>query len=98
MSKKLETALFAAIQSLRAEFAELDIPSFNLRIDCAGRTMEGETKIEFALSKMYGETTRGDSLEAVTTEFLRRNGWQQRHGSLRLSHDGQTRTESNNDD
>jgi hypothetical protein len=98
MSKKLETALFAAIQSLRAKLAELDIASFSLQIDCSGRTMEGETKIEFRLSKMYGESTRGDSLEAVTTEFLRRNGWSQRHGSLRLSHDGQTRVESNNND
>lgn len=93
-----EKALAKAIAGVRAELADANINSMALCIECEGRVMEGEIKVTFALGKIYDTKTRGDTLDAVTAEFLRRNGWQRRHDSLRLTSDGAMRTESVDND
>lgn len=95
--RTFEQALAKAVAGVRAELADANINSMGLTIECEGRTMEGEIKITFSLGKLYDTRTKGDTLDAVTTEFLRRNGWQRRHDSLRLSHSGQLAVETNPD-
>ena len=75
-----------AVKAVRQRLANADQSYFKLEIDAAGRVQEGDVKITYSLSdSIYGSNkVDGSSIEAVTTEFLRRKGWSERHAPLEL--------------
>ena len=71
-------------QIKRALGANENLSSFHFTIEASGR-LDGDTEISFALRQTsYGSEVRGDSVEAVVDEFMRRHGWDRRHAPLCL--------------
>lgn len=81
-------AYFAAcVEHVRERFAEANIGSFCLTIKASGRTMtdRDEVKIEYNLTDSeWGSGVKGNSLEAVIVEQMRRHGWDKSHAPLTL--------------
>ena len=55
-----------------------------LSIEISGRILGGDLKIEYGAGE-YAGSVRGNTLEAVLHEHMRRNGWNRRHAPLALS-------------
>lgn len=69
---------------LRKIFGDADIGRLNLEIEISGRTLgTDECLIKYKLGE-YGSDVKGNRLEPVLEEFLRRNGWTQRYDSYEL--------------
>lgn len=81
----LHREIILATTAVRKRLADADIGgSFTLNINVSGRIQEGEVKCEYKLCKNYGADTKGHALGPVVTEFLRREGWEERHAPLAL--------------
>jgi hypothetical protein len=85
-----EALLVQTVRDLRERLASEDISSMRLDIEVTGRVHDGDVLIVFKLGEQYdGGNASGDSIEAVTAEFLRRKAWKARHENLRISHSGE---------
>ena len=59
---------------------------FKFKIECSGRIVDGEMKLEYELSGVYGlHAVKGNSPNAVLDEFLRRQGWEKVNAPLQIS-------------
>jgi hypothetical protein len=85
---RLHSAFVAAIEDIRAKFADADIGRFEFRVVSSGRTMtdEAEVKIEYVCCANYEADVHGNCLENVVEEVLRRHGWDDRNAPLALPH------------
>lgn len=83
---ELERAFIAAVVKLRTALAKAETGSyFEFTAKATGRVQDGDVNVEFVLSKDgYSSVVKGDTVEAVTEEYLRRNGWQSAHNYLAL--------------
>lgn len=84
----IHASFVACTNYVRDRLGEANVGSFSLTIAASGRTMtdRDEVKIEYRLSDNAwdGNAVKGNSLEAVTTELLRRHGWNATHAPLAL--------------
>ena len=83
----LERTVEQAVLALRARLAAADIGSdFRLDIEAQGRIQGGDVRISYVLTgSSYGsDSTRGNRLEPVVDEFLRRKGWNQANEPLAI--------------
>lgn len=88
-----EGAIKRAVKGLRqrllpaADKGLLPSNEFRMEIKAQGRIQDGEIKIEFILCRdIYGsDPVKGNSLEAVTEEYLRRAGWQAVNAPIAIS-------------
>lgn len=87
----------AAVRMVRDAMGAADIGNFALTINADGRTEtdSDSVKIEYTVSNgRYGESVKGDSVEACLREMLRRHGWSEEHAPLRLTHAGWSSVET----
>ena len=78
-----ETTVKTKIAELKTELGKCEsIQHFTFQITAEGR-VDGEVVLTFALGR-YSEEVKGDSVNAVLEEYLRRNGWSARHAPLCL--------------
>jgi hypothetical protein len=84
----LHAAFVAAVNSIREQFGDADIGRFEFRVQSSGRTMTdaNEVKIEYVCCAEYESDVRGNCLENVVEEVLRRRGWNNRNAPLSLPH------------
>lgn len=60
--------------------------AFEFIIKASGRIIDGEVKVEYILSKEYGNhSVTGHNVDAVSDEFLRRIGWAAVNAPLQIS-------------
>ena len=84
-----EGAVKRKVRAVRDKLAQLqeigEDKSFDLTIDVSGRT-DGDLKIEYRLEGIaYGSTSvKGNSIDEVVEEYLRRKGWNKTHQVLAL--------------
>lgn len=81
----------AAVRMVRDAMGAANIGSFLLSVSADGRTEtdSDSIKIEYVIADgRYGESVKGDSVEACLAEMLRRKGWNDNHAPLRLTHTG----------
>lgn len=87
----LHAEFAAAVALVRATLGANDVGHFNVAITASGRTETGcdNVKIEYRVGEgSYSyESVTGDSIQACLDEYLRRNGWNQAHAPLALTHD-----------
>lgn len=84
--------LIATIRQYRERAASAGLSRINIAIETEGR-IDGDLKITFRVSEGYGENlVKGNTLEDVFLEFLRRKGWNGQHQPLCLPNvdDGET--------
>lgn len=82
---QFEAAFIKEQYRVRKILADHDVNNFYFSISADGRTMTGDVKVEFKLGKQsYSEPVRGNSVDAVLDEFLRREGFEKKHDSLCL--------------
>jgi len=77
-SKQLHNVFIAATHEVRRRLAAADLGGFTLQLKASGRTMtdQDEIKLEYILcAPQYGPDVRGNDLERVITEVIRRSGW-----------------------
>lgn len=89
-------ALKREVMSVKKELEKLDnLSEFGITIKVTGRVSQGDIKIEYKLAKdSYGTAeVVGNNLLSVTEEFLRRQGWTERHMPLLLTVGEQTRSD-----
>lgn len=80
-----EEHLIQVMKDMRAALAKADVSDMRFDIEVSGRVHDGDLSIRFKLGKEYGQSmAMGDSIGAVTDEFLRRARWDARHDPLRL--------------
>lgn len=87
MKTSFEKQVIATVQALRDLIALDDkAPTyFNFRVEANGRVRDGDVTITFQLGESdYTNTVKGDNVEAVIAEYLRRIGWQKAHQYLSL--------------
>ena len=73
---KREVARVRAKLQPAAEKGVLSGNEFSFTIKASGRILDGEMKLEFSISGVYGTAeVKGNSTNAVVDEFLRRQGW-----------------------
>ena len=78
-----ESIVKAKVANIKAELAQVEsIGHFEFSITAEG-CVDGEVVVAFHLGK-YSSEVRGDSVQAVLNEFLRRHGWNERHAPLCL--------------
>jgi hypothetical protein len=89
-----EGALKREIKRLReklkpaADEGVLSSNGFQFEITASGRILDGEVKVEYTLSEMYGDNrVHGRDTAAVTDEFLRRMGWNSVNKPLEIAFD-----------
>ena len=76
-----------AIEVKRKLSALENTTSMRLDIEISGRTHSGDLDIEYKLGEFYSgdKMVRGNSIDAVVEEFMRRRGWDAAHAPLQLS-------------
>lgn len=85
-------AIFDRILHLQSELRGANIGgSFVFELQAHGRCQDtGNVRVEFALAKDYvgdSSTVKGNDLEPVLDEFLRRYGWAKANQPLMLTHE-----------
>ena len=81
-----EGALKREIKRVREQLRQCDaLSNFSLTIHAEGRLHEGEVKLTFGLGSWNNEV-KGDALNAVIEEFMRRNGWEALHAPKALAY------------
>lgn len=80
-------ALKREVKRVRERLQACDeVSEFRLSIEASGRTRDGEVVLEYSLSKQYGgSTVKGNSIDAVVDEFVRRNSWNNNNAPLAIS-------------
>jgi len=82
---QFEAAFIKEQYRIRKTLADHNVSNFYFSASADGRTMTGDIKIEFKLGKQsYSEIVKGNSVDAVLDEFLRREGFEKKHDSLCL--------------
>lgn len=62
--------------------------SFSIQIKASGRVHEGQVKLEYGVGDSeYGVDVKGDSLQAVVDELMRRRGWSAVHAPKALTYE-----------
>jgi hypothetical protein len=86
MSHRFHEQVLAAVAELRRRLAPHEAENrFHLEILCTGRVRGGLIEITYKLSRgSYEPQTKGNLLEPVITEFIRREGWDSVHAPLML--------------
>lgn len=81
-----ETILLEEVERAKAKLRKDEtLGGFTLKIEATGR-LDGETKITFEVADYYGgQRVEAGSLAPVLAEFLRRRGWNEKHGALLLA-------------
>jgi len=74
---------------MRDQLAENNIGRFHLEVQAAGDTNGGSTIIEYRLSQYNysSDVVKGNDLQTVVVEYIRRHGWQERHDPVLISND-----------
>ena len=95
MAKSLHTEVVNAIHYIRGRLGEKNIGYFEFNIKVEGRTesCRDNVKIEYHLNHNYDCRVKGDKLEAVVTELLRRKGWDDTHAPLAISDESEIEAE-----
>ena len=71
-----ELSLIEVVRILRREFAVHDRNYITFQVDARGRSLDGDTNIEFTLRGMYGELeVKGGRILATLEEYHRRTNW-----------------------
>lgn len=80
-----ERELVNIARSYRQRAADCDINSLDIRISVSGR-VDGDLKITFEIGEPYSDYgyVKGNTIENVFDEMLRRRGWNERHRPLCL--------------
>lgn len=67
------------------------LPEFSLLIKAHCRVTKGDVSLSYELAEdfysLYPEVVKGDSLQAVVDEFLRRHGWSVLHAPKVVSYE-----------
>jgi hypothetical protein len=89
MSSELHAAIVNAARFVRKSFGEANIGRFEFRVSCDGRTSTDSSgiKIVYEVGADYDPNVKGDSVENVVREALRRRGWETAHAPLALTDD-----------
>lgn len=89
MSTLLHTQINLAVRYARERLAKADIGYFDLTIRAEGRTQTDtdSVKIEYRISAGYDCSVKGNKLESVVTEVLRRKGWDDANAPLALTYE-----------
>lgn len=94
-----EKVLANKMIEVRQLLADNDIGAMRLDIEVSGRTMTGDLEIRFILGTEYeGKNAKGGNLDAVVTEFIRREKWRHQNAPLCLPKVPPTYTNSTDDD
>lgn len=80
---------------IRSDLQQVEsLRSFTAEITISGRVHDGEMKIQFSIGGDYNSgAVIGGTIEAVLTEYKRRQGWSKRNAPLELSFDGETKVD-----
>ena len=70
-----------ALRRYLQSFDETHRMDFTIEIE--GRVHDGDLLLKYAIGE-YGSDVKGDSIDAVLEEWLRRNNWNKRHTPLCL--------------
>ncbi len=95
-----ETILLEEVARLKRALLAKDesLSGFTLEITATGR-LDGDVSVSFKLGDYYGlGSVSAGALASVAEEFLRRRGWQERHGALCLPNVSGESTQSSADD
>lgn len=86
MNQNFESAVRTAALNIRDQLRQDEtLPHFDFKISISGRVQDGEIKIEFSLDGDYSDQrSKGDSIQAVIDEFLRRRDWNTQHKPLSI--------------
>jgi hypothetical protein len=71
---------------VRDRMKSADQAYVDLRINITGRVHDGEILIQFIYDPHGSDEVKGDSIDAVINEFLRRQGWNEKHKGLRIGY------------
>lgn len=83
-----EGALKREIKRVRNELKKIeDLSQFEMIIKADGRVNDGDVKLQFEIDLDYDQNVRGDSLQAVLDEAMRRRGWTKIHDAKLLSYE-----------
>ena len=85
----IHASFVSCVSYIRSRLGEANVGGFTFTISASGRTMtdRSEVKIEYNLSDndwSSHNSVKGNSLEAVVDEMLRRHGWNSTHAPLAL--------------
>jgi len=81
---QLHQYILATKDELRQRLGEADVGQLEFTINISGRTLgTDECRIKYEIGS-YREEVRGNSLQVVLDEYLRRKGWVARYDSLEL--------------
>lgn len=71
---------------LRTALGNTDVSHMTFDLHIEGRTLSGDLELVYELSEYSynGNTVKGNSIEPILEEFLRRRGWIERHQPLCL--------------
>jgi hypothetical protein len=86
LARELHLVYTSAVEEVRTRLGAADIGHFSFHIDADGRTLtdRSEVKIEYHLAAGYDCRVKGNDLNAVIVEVLRRHGWDEAHAPLAL--------------
>lgn len=84
-----EGAVTREIKRVRERLKSVEsLSTFQLKIIASGRINDGEVKLTYFVANEYGGgEVKGDSLNAVLDEYLRRNGWEKIHAAKAISYE-----------
>lgn len=91
MSNLLHTQVVLAARYVRDRLGKANVGRFDLTIRAEGRTLTDadSVKIEYNVSAGYDCSVRGNKLESVVTEVLRRKGWDESNSPLAITDESQ---------
>lgn len=82
---QFEAAFIKEQYRVRQILADKNVGSFYFAATAEGRCSSGDVKVEFTLAENSWETAvKGNSVEAVVTEFLRRRDYAKEYNALCL--------------
>lgn len=76
-------ALVETVRNYRDRAAQAGLRTLCISIDIEGR-VDGDFKIAYEVREKYETSVKGNTLEDVFKEMLRRKGWQELHQPLCL--------------
>jgi len=88
-SNALDAVFREAVREVREACGGANVSDFSFTVRAFGRseTDEDTVQIEYRLSGRYGDNdVKGNCLDVVLLEFLRRNGWNNANAPLMLGY------------
>jgi hypothetical protein len=86
LSSMLHATFIQATHEIRHRFGQADIGHFDFSMSASGRTMtdQDEVKIEYKVYAGYDCLVKGNDLDKVIVEVMRRKGWDEANAPLAL--------------